>query len=165
MIRRPPRSTLFPYTTLFRSRQIVVVREYARDVPPLQADAEALYRVVVNLVANGVDAREGGGRLTLRAGWSESRDPLPPRRRPPDRRMKFEVEDTGPGIPPSEGDRIFTPFYTTKEGGTGIGLALAHKIVEEHGGGGALPGGGAGRAGVTGGPPVDRRGGTAPVPA
>src|SRR5438132_10092951 len=77
---------------------------------------------------------EGGGRLTRRAGWSESRDPLPPRRRPPDRRMKVEVEDTGPGIPPSEGDRIFTPFYTTKEGGTGIGLALAHKIVEEHGG-------------------------------
>ena len=56
------------------------------------------------------------------------------RRRPPDRRVKIEVEDTGPGIPPSEGARIFTPFYTTKEGGTGIGLALAHKIVEEHGG-------------------------------
>ena len=132
------------YGNQIEARQIVVVREYARDVPPLQADAEALYRVVVNLVANAVDAMEGGGRLTLRAGWSESRDPLPPRRRPPDRRMKFEVEDTGPGIPASEGDRIFTPFYTTKEGGTGIGLALAHKIVEEHGGTIAFRGGRAG---------------------
>ena len=132
------------YGNQIEARQIVVVREYARDVPPLQADAEALYRVVVNLVANAVDAMEGGGRLTLRAGWSESRDPLPPRRRPPDRRMKFEVEDTGPGIPPAEGDRIFTPFYTTKEGGTGIGLALAHKIVEEHGGTIAFRGGRAG---------------------
>ena len=132
------------YGNQIEARQIVVVREYARDVPPLQADAEALYRVVVNLVANAVDAMEGGGRLTLRAGWSEGRDPLPPRRRPPDRRMKFEVEDTGPGIPASEGDRIFTPFYTTKEGGTGIGLALAHKIVEEHGGTIAFRGGRAG---------------------
>src|SRR3989454_10492212 len=91
----------------------------------------------------------GGGRLPLRAGGGESRDPPPPRRRPPDRRMKFEVEDTGPGIPPSEGDRIFTPFYTTKEGGTGIGLALAHKIVEEHGGTNAFRGGRGGGAGFT----------------
>ena len=53
---------------------------------------------------------------------------------PGEGRIRVEIEDTGPGIPPSAGDRIFTPFYTTKEGGTGIGLALAHKIVEEHGG-------------------------------
>ena len=123
------------YANQIEARQVVVVREYARDVPPVQADAEALYRVAVNLVANALDAMEGGGRLALRVWWSESRDPLlPSRRRPPDRRVKLEVEDTGPGIPPSAGDRIFTPFYTTKEGGTGIGLALAHKIVEEHGG-------------------------------
>ena len=123
------------YANQIEARQIVVVREYARDVPPVQADGEALYRVVVNLVANALDAMESGGRLTLRAGWSEPGDPLPPaRRRSPDRRVKLEVEDTGPGIPSLAGDRIFTPFYTTKEGGTGIGLALAHKIVEEHSG-------------------------------
>ena len=44
------------------------------------------------------------------------------------------MEDSGGGIPQSESDRIFNPFYTTKEGGTGLGLALAHKIVEDHGG-------------------------------
>ncbi len=123
------------YANQIEARQIAVVREYARDVPPIQADQEAVYRVVVNLVANALDAMPGGGRLTVRAGWSDSRDPLlPSRRRPPDRRAKIEVEDTGPGIPPSESDRIFNPFYTTKEGGTGMGLALAHKIVEDHGG-------------------------------
>jgi PAS domain S-box-containing protein len=123
------------YANQIEARQIVVARQYARDVPPIQADAEAVYRVVVNLVANALDAMEGGGRLTLRAGWSESHDPLlPSRRRSADRRAKIEVEDTGGGIPASESDRIFNPFYTTKEGGTGLGLALAHKIVEDHGG-------------------------------
>ena len=48
--------------------------------------------------------------------------------------MKVEVEDTGLGIEPSETDRIFNPSYTTRSGGTGLGLALAHKIVQDHGG-------------------------------
>ena len=123
------------YANQIEARQVVVARQYARDVPPIQADQEGIYQVVVNLVANALDAMEGGGRLTLRAGWSESRDPLlPSRRRSPDRRARIEVEDSGGGIPQSESDRIFNPFYTTKEGGTGLGLALAHKIVEDHGG-------------------------------
>ena len=44
----------------------------------------------------------------------------------------IEVEDTGPGIPPEHLDRIFEPYFTTKEGGTGLGLALAHKIIQDH---------------------------------
>ena len=123
------------YANRIEAQQIEVVREYGRDVPPIQADQEGLYRVVVNLVANALDAMPAGGSLTLRAGWSESgSQPTPWRRRSPDRRVRIEVEDTGDGIPASESDRIFNPFYTTKEGGTGIGLALAHKIVEDHGG-------------------------------
>src|SRR5207249_446880 len=123
------------YANQIEARQIVVVRQYARDVPPIQADQEGIYQVVVNLVANALDAMEGGGRLTLRAGWSESRDPLlPSRRRSPDRRARIEVEDSGGGIPQSESDRSFNPFYTTKEGGTGLGLALAHKVGQDPGG-------------------------------
>src|SRR2546428_9760 len=75
-----------------------------------------------------------GGRLTLRAGWAVGGDPLPSARRRPANRVRVEVEDTGTGIEPSETDRIFNPFYTTRDSGTGLGLALAHKIVQDHGG-------------------------------
>ena len=106
-----------------------VIREYARDVPPIRADESALARVAVNLVANSLEAMTAGGQLTLRLGWAEG-----PRRLAHHRRVQIEIEDTGPGITARERDLIFNPFYTTKEGGTGLGLAIAHKIIEEHGG-------------------------------
>ena len=122
------------YADQLADRHIDIVREYARDVPPVQADKEALYRVFVNLVANALDAMPRGGRLIARAGWVTGGDPLPPARRRAANRVKVEIEDTGTGIEPSETDRIFNPFYTTRSGGTGLGLALAHKIVQDHGG-------------------------------
>jgi PAS domain S-box-containing protein len=116
-------------------RRIEIVREYARDVPQIQADKEALYRVYVNLVSNAIDAMPSGGRLTVRAGWAATGDPLPPpARRRSTNRVKVEIEDTGVGIEPSETERIFNPFYTTRDSGTGLGLALAHKVVQDHGG-------------------------------
>ncbi|MBI4247030.1 MAG: HAMP domain-containing protein [Candidatus Rokubacteria bacterium] len=114
------------------AKQIAPVRQYARDVPPVQADEEGLYQVLVNLVGNALDAMEGRGRLILRLGWSEAGSR--PARRVFNRRVLIEIEDTGSGIPPSESDRVFTPFFTTKPGGTGLGLAITHKIVEDHGG-------------------------------
>ncbi|PYM90621.1 MAG: hypothetical protein DME04_22095 [Candidatus Rokuibacteriota bacterium] len=123
------------YGDLLDDRGIDVVREYARDVPQIQADKDALYRVFVNLVANAIDAMPGGGRLTVRAGWAATGDPLPtPTRRRSTSRVKVEIEDTGVGIAPSETERIFNPFYTTRDSGTGLGLALAHKVIQDHGG-------------------------------
>src|SRR5207249_5760058 len=121
------------YVDQFDDRRVEVVREYARDVPPIQADKDALYRVFVNLVANALDAMPGGGRLTVRAGWAGTGDPLPATRWRPANRVKIEVGDTGVGIEPSDTDRIFNPFYTTRDSGTGLGLALAHKIIQDHG--------------------------------
>jgi signal transduction histidine kinase len=115
-------------------RHVEIEREYARDVPPIQADKDALHRAFVNLIANALDAMPRGGRLTVRAGWTGTGDAVGSAGRRPANRVKVEVQDTGVGIQPSDADRIFNPFYTTRDGGTGLGLALAHKIVEEHGG-------------------------------
>jgi PAS domain S-box-containing protein len=117
------------YGNELEAKRIAVTREYARDLPPVRADENALYRVIVNLVANALEAMGPGGRLTLRLGWAES-----PRRLGRHRRVQIEVEDTGPGIAANERGQVFNPFYTTKKRGTGLGLAIAHKIVEEHGG-------------------------------
>jgi two-component system sensor histidine kinase AtoS len=114
--------------------RILVVREYARDVPPIQADEDALYRAFVNIVTNAVEAMSAGGRLTLRVGWHEGGDPRSGGLRAFNRRLQVEIGDTGRGIAPTDAERVFTPFFTTKEGGTGLGLALTHKIIEDHGG-------------------------------
>lgn len=114
-------------------RGIAVVREYARDLPPLQADEEALYRALVNVVGNAVEAMPRGGRLAVRASWDD--EERGPGRRPGSHpRVAIEIQDTGPGIAPEDAERVFNPFFTTKPGGTGLGLALAHKIIEDHGG-------------------------------
>ena len=135
---RPPdllERALELYANQLETKQIEVRREYARDVPPIQADPEALYRAFVNLVANALDAMSPGGRLTLRARWADGHDALlAARRRAADRGVRVEVEDTGCGIAPAAREQIFHPFYTTRESGTGLGLAIAHKVVQDHGG-------------------------------
>jgi two-component system sensor histidine kinase AtoS len=112
----------------------VVVREYARDVPPIHADEEALYRAFVNVVGNAVEAIDRGGRLTLRLGWDDGAELRAGRSRLFNRRVKIEVSDTGAGIAPRDAERVFNPFFTTKDRGTGLGLALTHKIVDDHSG-------------------------------
>ncbi len=122
------------YANQVEVKGVCVVRHFAQDVAPVWGDQEALYQAFVNLVANALDAMEAGGRLTLRLGWGDADEVFVAARRGAHRRVKVEVQDTGAGIPPSAADRIFNPFFSTKEGGTGLGLALTHKIVEDHGG-------------------------------
>jgi signal transduction histidine kinase len=124
------------YAQEMETRGVVVTREYVHDLPAVWGDSEALYQALVNLVRNALDAMPSGGRLTLRVGWSADDHVVRPSRRPAmgTRRVRVEIEDAGMGIPPSDADRVFNPFFTTKDGGTGLGLALTHKIVEDHGG-------------------------------
>ena len=122
------------YGHQIESKSITVVREYDRDLPNIQADAEHLYQALLNLVANALESMGPERRLTLRAGWSDAGAWRPSSRKASRRSVKVEIEDTGAGIPPSEQDSIFNPFFTTKHGGTGLGLAIAHKIIEDHGG-------------------------------
>jgi signal transduction histidine kinase len=83
-------------------------------------DEEQLRQALRNLVRNAVDAMEGRGRIVLRTGSDPGSGPW------------IEVEDTGPGIPEPNRARIMEPFYTSKPGGTGLGLALVGRIVEDH---------------------------------
>jgi two-component system sensor histidine kinase AtoS len=117
------------------AKQIVVERRFAHDVPPVEADREHVYQALVNVVANALESMEPRGRLTLRIAWSGHGDAVPRvRRRSLGRGVRIEIEDTGAGIAADAADRVFNPFFTTKSHGTGLGLALAHKIIEDHGG-------------------------------
>ena len=120
------------YGDRLEAQDIRVVREWRREVPAIWADQETLYRALMNLVANALDAMPRGGTLTLRVGWSDAETLA--NARAGARRMAVEVEDSGMGIAPTDLDRVFNPFFSTKEGGTGLGLALTQKIVEDHGG-------------------------------
>ncbi len=97
---------------------IEVIRNFAPDLPRVEAYAGELNQVWTNLVDNAVDAMEGGGTLTLRA-------------RRVGEAMEVRVADTGPGIPPGIAARVFDPFFTTKPQGvgTGLGLHIAHNII------------------------------------
>jgi signal transduction histidine kinase len=97
---------------------INITRDYADDVPRIEAYGSELNQVWTNLIDNAIDAIAGQGELTLRAFTAESV-------------VTVEVIDDGPGIPPEIQPRIFEPFYTTKAPGvgTGLGLHIAYNIV------------------------------------
>jgi PAS domain S-box-containing protein len=121
------------YGTRIEAQRVEVHRDYARDLPGIWADQEALYQALVNLVTNALDAMPSGGALVLRAGWSEA-DGLGSSRAGLGRRVAIEIGDSGGGIPAAVVDRVFNPFFSTKDGGTGLGLALTQRIVDDHGG-------------------------------
>jgi two-component system nitrogen regulation sensor histidine kinase NtrY len=90
-------------------------------VPPIQADSTLLRRAVENLVLNAMDAMPGGGVLMMRT-------------KPQEGGVHVEVSDTGTGLTTEECDRLFTPYYTTKQHGTGLGLAIVQSVISDHGG-------------------------------
>ncbi len=92
-----------------------------QSLEPIAADPELLHRALSNLVLNAMDAMPQGGTLTLRA-------------RRDDAKVRIEVADTGCGLTPEECERIFTPYYTSKHHGIGLGLAIVQSVVSDHGG-------------------------------
>ncbi len=86
---------------------------------PLMVDPELLHRALSNLVLNGKDAMPEGGTITISA-------------HPAGDAVELRVSDTGQGMTPEECERLFTPYYTTKQHGTGLGLAIVQSVVADH---------------------------------
>jgi len=95
--------------------------ELDERLAPSAVDPELLHRALSNLVLNAMDAMPKGGTLTLRTRCNDGR-------------VVIEVADTGSGLTPEECERIFTPYYTSKQHGTGLGLAIVQSVVSDHGG-------------------------------
>jgi len=101
------------------SRPIKIELQQAPDLPEVEHDSDQIHQVLLNLLLNAVQAIEGPGTVRVEIG---SRDGG----------ASVVVSDTGRGIPAQNLSNIFRPFYTTKGNGTGLGLSLARRIVEEH---------------------------------
>jgi len=112
---------------------VTIVRRYDPSLPPILGDEDRLVQVFHNLVRNALDAMKGGGRLTLTTRISLSpvfaKMDLGAGQRS---MVEVQVTDEGTGIPARVQAKVFDPFFTTKERGLGLGLALCHRILEEH---------------------------------
>jgi signal transduction histidine kinase len=103
---------------------VSLVTEFGPGLPPILADGQRLREVFVNLLKNALEALSESQERTIRVTA----------RRAPRARVEVLIEDTGPGIPPEDISHIFEPFHTTRESGSGIGLAYCLKLVQEHAG-------------------------------
>jgi two-component system sensor histidine kinase PilS (NtrC family) len=97
---------------------------------PLRVDPDQLRQVFWNLILNAFQAMGPKGELTVLLERQADRTPL----QSPIDWVKISISDTGKGIASHEKEKIFEPFYTTKDSGTGLGLSIVHRIIEAHGG-------------------------------
>jgi len=113
-------STLIMLGHKLKKGDVEVVRDYQKDLPPVCGHGGELNQVWTNLIDNAIDAVDGHGRITVRTASENGR-------------VLVEIADDGPGIPDDVRERIFDPFYTTKDvgKGTGLGLDISHRVVVE----------------------------------
>ena len=100
---------------------VTIYKNYSPEIPPFFLDGQLMERVMYNLLLNAAQASPAAASITVKT-------------RQIDGMVEIKVIDRGMGIPPKLIENIFNPFYTTKSGGVGLGLAIVSKIVDEHGG-------------------------------
>lgn len=107
------------------SGEICVERRLTPELPKVPADEAQLQQALLSVMENAIDALAKGGRLTIETAWFSDNGTAG---------LAIVVRDDGVGIPPERLARVLEPFYTTKTKGTGLGLVIARRIVEAHGG-------------------------------
>jgi len=105
------------------SYNVEVSVDRKQPLPEVTADPEQLKEVVVNIIINACEAMGKGGSIFIDEGVSAASVGAV---------AQIRIRDTGPGIPDSVREKIFQPFFTTKDEGTGLGLSIANRIIEEH---------------------------------
>jgi nitrogen fixation/metabolism regulation signal transduction histidine kinase len=104
---------------------VVFDREHLGAEISVKMEKRYLAQILTNLIINGIDAMNGQGRLEIRTDLVKKRE---------SQYCRLSIRDTGKGISNQEGPQIFTPYFTTKEAGTGLGLPIVERIVSDHGG-------------------------------
>jgi len=102
-------------------KQRISVQKKFQSLPPVTIDKEQMKQAILNLLMNAVQAMPEGGRLGMKAHLSEDHH-----------WMKLSIQNSGRGIPPEDINKLFDPFFSTKEGGIGLGLSIAHRIIDQH---------------------------------
>jgi len=102
-------------------RDIRASKSVAAALPAVRADPDLLSQAILGIATNAAEAMENGGHLTVRASAADTA-------------VRLEITDDGPGVDDGAAAHIFEPFFTTKASGTGLGLPMASRIVQAHGG-------------------------------
>jgi len=105
-----------------RAQGVSIKTEIPSDIPKLYCDPELFRNCLLNFITNGAQSMEGGGQLILGASYDPSEG------------FRLTFRDHGNGIPPEDIEKVLQPYFTTKEAGIGLGLAITDKIIKEHGG-------------------------------
>jgi C4-dicarboxylate-specific signal transduction histidine kinase len=120
------RDVLFLVGSDLRRRRVTVDLALAEPLPSIRGDRVQLQQVILNLVVNAADAMEAVTDRERRLRVAS--------RREDDGGVRVDVQDSGPGVAPDDLDRMFTPFFTTKAKGMGMGLSISRSLIEAHGG-------------------------------
>jgi two-component system sensor histidine kinase HydH len=107
-------------------RDVTIVRRLADGLPDVYVDQFQMRQVLLNLMLNAMEAMSGGGSLTVESALESDGGERP--------QVCVSVSDTGPGMAEEELEKLFEPFYTTKQEGTGLGLTIVSRLVEQNGG-------------------------------
>jgi signal transduction histidine kinase len=108
-------------TPQIQDQGYIIVKNFARHLPEIQADSDMLYQAFLNIFMNAIQAMPEGGKIQVSI---QSADSI----------ITVCIEDEGSGVPDDLLERVWDPFFTTKEKGTGLGLGIVKNIIESHNG-------------------------------